>query len=92
MLEIMHALVKWKQYLLGTKFLMKMDHNSLKYFLTQKNLSSEQQKWVSKIQAFDFDIIYKKGRENLVVDGLSRKRDSDTTLCIIKLSMSKIQR
>jgi hypothetical protein len=42
MLEIMHALVKWKEYLLGTKFLVKMDHNSLKYFLTQKNLSSEQ--------------------------------------------------
>jgi hypothetical protein len=34
LLEIMHALVKWKQYLLRMKFLMKMDHNSLKYFLT----------------------------------------------------------
>jgi len=33
-LEIMHALVKWKQYLLGMKFLMKTDQNSLKYFLT----------------------------------------------------------
>ena len=32
MLVIMHALVKWKQYLLGTKFLMKTNHSSLKYF------------------------------------------------------------
>ena len=41
MLAIMHALAKWKQYLVGTKFLVKTDHHSLKYFLTQKNLSSE---------------------------------------------------
>jgi hypothetical protein len=85
MLAIMHALVKWKQYLLGMKFLVKTDHNSLKYFLTQKNLSSEQQKWVRKIQVFDFDILYKKGKENLVVDGLSRKLDNDATLCAISI-------
>jgi hypothetical protein len=85
MLAIMHALVKWKQYLLGTKFLVKMDHNSLKYFLTQKNFSSKQQKWVRKIQVFDFDILYKKGRQHLVVDGLSRKLDSDATLCVISI-------
>jgi hypothetical protein len=89
MLAIMHALVKWKQYLLGMKFLVKMDPNRLKYFITQKNLSSEQQKWVRKIQVFDIDILYKKGRENLVADELSRKLDSDTTLCDFSIVISK---
>ena len=42
MLEIIHALVKWKQYLFGAKFIVKTGHNILKYFLTQKNLSPEQ--------------------------------------------------
>ena len=81
----MHALVKWKQYLLGMKFLVKTDQNNLKYFLTQKNLSLEQQKWVSKIQVFDFDILYKKGKDNLVVDMLSRKLDNDAMLCSISI-------
>jgi hypothetical protein len=85
MLAIIHALVKWKQYLLGAKFLVKTDHNSLKYFLNQKSLSVEQQKWVSKIQVFDFEILYKKGKENLVVDGLSRKDEGDATLCAISV-------
>jgi hypothetical protein len=85
MLEIIHALVKWKQYLLGAKFLVKTDHNSLKYFLNHKSLSSEQQKWVRKIQVFDFEILYKKGKENLVVDGLSRKYGGDATLCVISI-------
>ena len=30
MLAIMHALVKWKQYLFEAKFLAKTDHNNLK--------------------------------------------------------------
>ena len=39
MLAIIHALVKWKQYLFGEKFIVKIEHNSLKYFLTKKILS-----------------------------------------------------
>jgi hypothetical protein len=49
MLEIMHALTKFRQYLVGRKFMVKTDHNSLKYFLEQKDLSERQQKWVMKV-------------------------------------------
>lgn len=63
MLTIMHALTKFRQYLVGGKFVVKMNHNSLRYFLNQKDLSERQQKWVSKLQAFDFDIEYVKGKE-----------------------------
>ena len=58
----MHALIKFRQYLVGNKFVVKTDHNSLRYFLTQKDLNERQQKWVSNIQAFDFDIEYVKGK------------------------------
>nr|MDZ8003588.1 RNase H-like domain-containing protein [Nostoc sp. DedSLP05] len=73
MLAILHALAKWRQYLLGTKFIVKTDHHSLKYFLTQQNLSEEQQRWVSKIQDYDFEIAYTKGKDNVIADALSRK-------------------
>lgn len=33
MLAIMHALAKFKQYLVGKKFCIKTDHNSLRHFL-----------------------------------------------------------
>ena len=39
MLAIMHALIKFRQYLVGSRFVVKTDHNSLKYFLDQKDLS-----------------------------------------------------
>jgi hypothetical protein len=73
MLAIMHAFTKFRQYLVGSRFVVKTDHNSLKYFLDQKDLSERQQKWVSKIQAFDFDIEYVKGKRNIMVDALSRR-------------------
>jgi hypothetical protein len=73
MLAIMHALTKFRQYLVGSKFMVKTDHNSLKYFLEQKDLSERQQKWVTKVQAFDFDIEYVKGKKNIVADALSRR-------------------
>jgi hypothetical protein len=56
MLAIMHALAKFRQYLVGARFVVKSDHNNLKYFLEQKDLNERQQKWVNKIQAYDFDI------------------------------------
>ena len=39
MLAIMHALTKFRQYLVGNKFVVKTDHNSLKYFLQHKDIS-----------------------------------------------------
>jgi hypothetical protein len=38
----------------------------------EKRVSSEEkQKWVAIMQGFDFEIIYKKGKNNVVVDAFS---------------------
>jgi hypothetical protein len=47
MLAIMHALAKFRQYLVGARFVVKSDHNSLKYLLEQKDINERQHKWVS---------------------------------------------
>jgi hypothetical protein len=62
MMEILHALKKWCPYLIGRHFKVKIDHDSLKYFLDQRLSSEEQKKWVTKILGFDFEIVYKKGK------------------------------
>jgi hypothetical protein len=49
----------------------------------EKRLSSkEQQKWVAKMQGFDFEIIYKKGKDNVVVDALSRIEEASSLYSI----------
>jgi hypothetical protein len=72
MMEILHALKKWLPYLIGRHFKVKIDHDSLKYFLEERMCSKEQQKWVTKILCYDFEIIYKKGKQNVVAYALSR--------------------
>jgi hypothetical protein len=66
-------LAKFRQYLVGAQFVVKSNHNSLKYFLEQKDLNERQQKWVSRIHAYDFDIEFIKGKNNVVADALSRR-------------------
>ncbi|XP_057816506.1 uncharacterized mitochondrial protein AtMg00860-like [Cryptomeria japonica] len=70
MLAIMHALAKFKQYLVGSKFVVRRDHNSLKHFLNQGDHNDRQQKWVGKLQDYDFDIEYVKGKRNIVANAL----------------------
>jgi hypothetical protein len=79
MMVILHALKKWH-------FKVKTYHDSLKYFLEQRLSSEEQQKWVTKILGYDFEIVYKKGKQNVVEDALSRKdEDVETFLCAISI-------
>ena len=58
---------------MGNKFVVKDDNKNLRYFLTQKYLNERHKKWVSKIREFEFYIEYMKGKNNVVVDSLSRR-------------------
>ena len=84
MLAILHALKKWRNYLMGRHFKVKTDHDSLKHFLEQILSSEEKQKWVTKMLGYEFEIIYKKGKLNVVTNALSRKDEEvEAFLCAI---------
>jgi hypothetical protein len=70
MLAILHVVYLSHPYLLWQRFKIKTDHQRLKYFLEQHISSPEQQKWVTKLFGYDYEIIYKKGKDNVVVDEL----------------------
>lgn len=44
--------------------------------LEQWILTQEQQKWMSKLVGYDYEIIYKSGKTNSAADALSRVPDS----------------
>jgi hypothetical protein len=80
MLAILHAVDIWNPCLLGKRFQIKTDHQSLNYFLEQWPSSPEQQKWVTKLFGYVYEIIYKKGKENVVADVLSQKYEDEGSL------------
>ena len=73
LLAIVFALKIWRHYLLGEKFILYTDHQSLKYLYTQKDLNLRQQRWLEFLAAYDLDILYTSGKANVVADALSRK-------------------
>ena len=50
-------------------------HDSLKKNLEQRLSSEEQQKWVTKMLGYEFELIYKKWKLTVVADALSRKNE-----------------
>lgn len=51
--------------------------------------SKEQHKWVTKMLVYDFEIVYKKGKQNMVADALSR-RDEDVEALLCSLSIIQV--
>lgn len=62
---------KFRDYLLGNKFVVLTDNNPLKYLSTAK-LGAYEQKWAAQLADFDFEIKYRPGKENVNADALSR--------------------
>nr|GEV60821.1 hypothetical protein [Tanacetum cinerariifolium] len=71
-IAVVLALQKWRGYLLDRHFKIKIDHFSLKYVLDQRISTPFQSKWLPKLIGFDYEIEYKRGKDNVVVDALSR--------------------
>ena len=70
---IMFALKIWRHYLYGEKCFIYTDHKSLKYLLSQIDLTLRQHRWMELIKDYDCVIDYHPEKDNVVEDALSRK-------------------
>ena len=58
---------------MGRRFEPRTDHYGLKYLFDQPTLNARQARWLEFLCEIDFEIKHIKGKENKVVDALSRK-------------------
>lgn len=66
------SLKKFRGYVEGHAFKIVTDHASLKWLMTQKDLTGRLARWSLKLQGYDFEIEHRKGSANVVPDALSR--------------------
>lgn len=66
------SLKKFRGYVEGMQFKIVTDHASLKWLMSQKELSGRLARWSLSLQAYDFTIEHRKGSANIVPDALSR--------------------
>ncbi|CAK9809206.1 Retrovirus-related Pol polyprotein from transposon 17.6 [Anthophora quadrimaculata] len=71
-LAIVCALEKFRVYLLGIHFVIKIDCNSLKMLGNKRDLSPRVGRWFVRLSEFDYSIEYQKGERNSMTDALSR--------------------
>ena len=64
---------KWRPYLLGCHFVVRTDQRILKFLWEQRIMIEPQQKWLLKLMGYDFSIEFKKGKNNMAADALSKK-------------------
>lgn len=56
LLALVSAVTRWRHYLEGYHFILKTDHQSLKFLLEQKITTPLQQKWLTKLMGLDNEI------------------------------------
>ena len=57
---------------MGKRFKIFTDHHSLKYLMTEPNLSKRQAWWVEMLAECDFEGVHRPRKSNVVVDALPK--------------------
>lgn len=73
LLGLVFGVTYFREFLWGRKFIVYSDNISLQYYTNLKIPSARIARLTLKLLDFDFTIIHKKGKENLVADCLSRE-------------------
>jgi hypothetical protein len=71
-LSVIYAIERLRCYFEGTRFTVVTDHYSLLWLNNLKDPLGRVGRRVIRLQAFDFDIVHRKGKDNVVPDCLSR--------------------
>lgn len=91
-LECMAALLcinKFRPYIELHPFKVITDHASLKWLMSQSNLSGRLARWSLRLQSYDFQIEHRRGSLNVVPDSLSRVHMDGVELDILSLDKYK---
>jgi len=68
---MVHALHKFRQFLVGNKFVFYVDHMALMYLVNKPQVSKRITRWLLFLE-YEFIVVYKLDRTYVVVDVLSR--------------------
>ncbi|KAL3699575.1 hypothetical protein R1sor_017597 [Riccia sorocarpa] len=71
-LAMMYAVKKFKPYLQGNKFIFFVDHQALTYIVNKVHITGRIARWLLLLHEFDFTVVYKLAKINILADQLSR--------------------
>ena len=76
LLAVITFIAKFRQYLLGRKFVLRTDHNALTWLRNFKHPEGQMARWLEKLEEYTFSILHRPGRKHRNADSMSRIDDS----------------
>ena len=92
LLAVVNSVQSFHPQLYGTRFTVVTDNKALSYSLSQTNLPYRQTRWRMYLQSYDFDIIHRPGKDNVLAVGLSRvyeEREASAEMTLVDPSEKK---
>jgi hypothetical protein len=78
MLAVIYGFKQFRQFLLGRRFLLRVDHSAITYLRQTPEIMGQAAHWLEFIEEYDFDIVHRAGAAHGNCDALSRKPGSET--------------
>ena len=77
LLAVVRAIEHFHHYVYGTNFVLRTDHSALIWLTSFKKPEGQLARWLERLQAYDYTIIHRPGKEHSNADGLSRRPCAD---------------
>ena len=56
-------------YLLGQRFTLRTDHNSLLWLMGFKNIEGQLARWIVELAVYNMEIVHRPGKDHVNADG-----------------------
>ena len=76
LLAVIYFTRHFRHYLLGRKFTLRTDHNSLSWLMRFKNPEGQIARWLEELAQYDIEIQHRPGKKHSNADALSRIPDT----------------
>ena len=73
MLALVFFMKHFRHYLLGKSFIVRTDHQALKWLQNFREAEGQVARWQEQLQAFDYECQHRPGRQHKNADALSRR-------------------
>jgi hypothetical protein len=80
---MVYTLHKFKQLLLGNKFVFYVNHTAMVYLVNKPKVYGRIARWLLLFLAYEFTVVYKPSKTHAVADVLSRLPDSSEPLGVL---------
>jgi hypothetical protein len=83
-LAVLWTIEKWRPYLEGYHFTIHTDCSSLLWLHNLKDPQGRLGRWALRLQQYDYNMVHRKGKDNVVADYLSRATSEEC--CLLKIT------